>query len=230
MWGAIIGAVAQAIPAVIQAVKGGEQMAEAKGGLASLKRPQYYDAISRMAYGDKTMPGEVNMLDRNDLIAQNAYIKASESGNPLALIPTIQATNQKGAIDIGIASAQNREQDMLRLKSALDAEYQMNKFAPYAEKAQEYRAMMGAGEKNQFSGISNMSGIASSIFSNMDTNGNDTGNYNDSAAMSAGDTYKENWGMSDTYGMSGEDSSLSDYEQFLKAKKSGFGKFGMYKY
>ena len=225
MWGAII----QAIPAVIQMVKGGEQKAKGEAGLASLKRPEYYDTLSRMGYGDKTMPGEVNMLDRNDLIAQNAYKQAMGAGNPLAMASNVQAMNQKGAINIGTQSAQHRERDAARLQSSLATEFQMNQFAPYAEKSQEYRDMVGAGEKNQFAGISNMAGIASTMFSNMDGAGGggaDTSKYDANAAGTAGDAYKSTWGMDGTANV---DPNQLTYEQYLKAKQSGFGTYGMYK-
>jgi len=217
MWGGIFGAIAQAVPAVVQAVKGGEQKAKGEAGLASLKRPDYYDTLARISYGDKTMPGEVNMLDRNDLIAQNSYEQAKESGNPLASIPAIQAMNEKGARSIGVHSAQHREKDMLRLMNALKNEYQMNEFAPYKENSQEYRDMVGAGEKNQFSGISNMSGIASSVLSNMNFNPNDSSNYDPSAASTAGDAYKTSWGGKPNLE---KESSASDftYQDYLDAR------------
>ena len=194
MFGGIASAVVSMIPAIMQMTKGEEQKAEGKAGLSSLQRPEYYNTMARMAYGDKMMPGETTMLDRNDLAAQNAYNRAKDSGNPMASLAAIQAMNQRGALNIGVQSAQNREADMLRMMQSLQTEFQMNKFAPYAEKSQEYRDMVGAGEKNQFSGVSNMAGIASSVLSNMNFGGNNSSNYDSAMAGMAGNAYKNKYG------------------------------------
>lgn len=193
-FGGIMSAVFNMIPAVMQMTKGNEQKAEGRAGLASLQRPKYFDTLARKAYGDQFMPGETTMMDRNALAAANAYNRAKDSGNPMASLAAIQAMEQRGALNIGVQSAQHREGDMLRMMKALQTEYQMNEFAPYMEKSQEYRDMVGAGEKNEFAGVSNMAGIASSVMSNMNFGGNNASKYDTGMAGSAGSSYKKKWG------------------------------------
>ena len=175
MWGALIAAAAQAIPAIIKTVKGSQQISEAKQGLQSLVRPEYKmpEEVARaltmrsIAYADPNMPGQGIMTDRTEQTAANAFQQSIEAGNPFAAISAIQANTQAGLQNIETQAQNYQQQDAERLIQMLqtvagyrDTEYQMNKFAPYAEKSQEYRDMFGAGQKNQYGGLDQLFGAA----------------------------------------------------------------------
>lgn len=166
MLSAILGIASSAGPGIMKAIKGSGQIQEGRTGLASLERPKYGAALNlaKRAYGDQMMPGEANMYDRSNLNVNNIAAQASEAGNPLAILSSIQGQENKSIQNIASMSAQHREQDRINLSNKLDTAYQMNEYAPYAEKSQEYRDMVGAGEKNQYEGMSNLFNLGAGIF------------------------------------------------------------------
>lgn len=173
---------AQAVPAIVKTIGGTKQMAEGEIGLAGLNRPEYKMpeevaralTMSQVAYGDPYMPGQGVMTDRAEQQAANAYSQSIEAGNPFAAIANIQGNSQNALQNIGVASANYQAQDMNRLMQMLqtvagyrDTEFQMNKFAPYAEKSQEYRDMIGAGNKNFYGGLDQIAGAVGNLGSAM---------------------------------------------------------------
>ena len=197
-WGAIIGAAIQAVPAIMQAVRGGAQEIEGRTGLAGLDRPQYGKALAlaQNAYGDQYMPGQTAMYDRSALAAANAFGMSKEAGNPFAQISSIQANLDRQNLNIGGQSAAHRDADRANYSTKLDTAYQINDFAPYAEKSQEYRDMIGAGAKNSFAGVSNLSSIAAGLVSNMNFGGGgaDQSKYDSAAVSAAGSEYMSKYG------------------------------------
>jgi hypothetical protein len=178
MIGAIIAGLASAIPALYKTFSGINQVSKANTGLANLTRPTYNmpEEIARalrmtqQAYADPYMPGQGVMTDRAEQQAANAYAQSKESGNPFAAISQIQANANDQLQNIGVASANYQSQDFNRLLGMLqtvagyrDTEFQMNKFAPYAEKSQEFRDMLGAGHKNIYGGLDQISGAVGNI-------------------------------------------------------------------
>lgn len=142
-------------PAVIQMVAG---LAK---GIASFNRPKYNAsaedeealAIARAKAADKQMPGQSQIEDAISLSSANALAASSASGGEN--IAAIQAADNKSRIDLGIASANHQDMDTANLQQGLramgekrDLEFQMNKFAPYAQNYQEGRQMVGAGLQN----------------------------------------------------------------------------------
>lgn len=87
------------------------------------------------------LPGYRNALDRNDVAAANSLSAASEAGNALGMIPSIQANKSKADLDLETANADYRRQNLgmlyaanRDLAGAQDTAFQMNKFAPWADK------------------------------------------------------------------------------------------------
>lgn len=123
-------------------------------------------ASNRM--GDARMPGETSMLGEVNQQFSNVMESASISGNPFAAIATAQANASKARRDIGDMSARFRFQEDMNIQSLLetigkyrDQEFQMNEFAPYAEKVQRASDLIGAGAKNINTGMTDITGLAS---------------------------------------------------------------------
>jgi len=165
----------QAIGSIVKIGMGVAQTIEGTAGLAGLQRPKYeipkeigeMTGLSRMEYADPTMPGEQAERDRIAQSAATASYQASAAGNPFAAIAAIQGNQQAASQDLTTKSAMYNRQDLESYKRALqvsagykDTKFQMNEFAPYAEKAQEYRDMIGAGSKNMYGSITELGGIA----------------------------------------------------------------------
>jgi hypothetical protein len=218
-----------AIGGIFNMGMGISQMVQGQAGLSQLQRPEYntpreieeMQALSRMEYQDPLMPGELAARDRLAQSSAKAYQQASAAGNPFAAIAAIQAGQQAGDLNLSTQSAMHRAKDLEAYKRALqttakyrDMEFQMNEFAPYAEKAQEYRDMIGAGTKNVKSGISEFGGVADAWM----TAGfeNSTGGY-DSTPADTSDVYSQ-WNQSssasnqwDQYGGDIDASNYSGY-------------------
>ena len=175
-------AAAQAIPAIFKGLQGTKQMAEGELGLAGLKRPKYEmpEEVARAltmrqtAFADPYMPGQGVMTDRAEQQAANAYAQSVEAGNPFAAISSIQANSNQALQNIGVSSAQYQAQDANNLVQMLqtvagyrDQEFQMNEFAPYAQKSQEYRDMIGAGNKNMYGAMDQIAGAIGSMGAGM---------------------------------------------------------------
>lgn len=163
------------------------QFFQGQAGLSSLQRPEYETpreiqemlALARMEYADPSMPGEMTERDRIAQQAATAFQQSSGAGNPFAATAAIQAGTQAANLNLTTQSAQYNRQDLEAYKRALettsqfkDMEFQINEFAPYSEKAQEYRDMIGAGTKNMFGGFDQFGGMADAmLYSNMGSSG-----------------------------------------------------------
>ena len=167
MWDAIAG--------VFKLATGAIQSADGSAGLAGLKRPTYktpteinqMKGLARQEYADPYMPGEGIAQDRMEQGAISAYNQSLLANNPLAAIAAIQSQQQTAQQNLAMQSAQYNRQDLEAYNRALqvaapytDMEFQMNEFAPFAEKQAEYRDMIGAGTKNTYGGMSDLGGIA----------------------------------------------------------------------
>jgi len=204
----VIGALASAIPSIYRTIQGTKQMNEGRQGLAGLERPIYEMpeevqrqlAISGAAYGDPSMPGQSMMVDRNNQTTANALAASREAGNPFASIAAIQANQQAGLQTIGYQAMQYQDQQRMQYMQQLqqvagyrDTEWQMNKFAPYSDKYNEYRDMIGAGNKNVYSGIEGMSSVAMNVLGGIGGGSfNRGGKINNNAVKKASEKFKGN--------------------------------------
>lgn len=163
-----------AVPGLIKAGYGISQMVRGNKGLKSLERPEYQipeEELSRLALAQQSfasgqMPGASAMRDDVNASAANAASFAREGGSPLAALAAIQSRQQQGLRQVGIDNANYRDRQQQNYSAALadmgqqqDKAWQINKFAPYSDKYNEFREMSGAGMQNLFGGLDSLSAI-----------------------------------------------------------------------
>lgn len=127
------------------------------------KRPKYEIPASaqqalaqaRILAADKNMPGEQKALEQVGISAANSVRAAQEGGNVLEAISAIQGQQDRGTQGVLARSEADQQNDQERLMRQLeimsqheDMQYQMNEYAPYAEKQQETRDIVGALTQN----------------------------------------------------------------------------------
>lgn len=138
---------------------------QAIGGFAKTlrKRPEYDIpegakqalAIAQAQAADPNMPGYSQAKDQIDLATANALDVARQTGaaayGTQAAVAQAQAANRELA---GMnetaqrADIQNLQGAQMAMADRQDLQFQMNKFAPYADAVQEGRDMFGAGLEN----------------------------------------------------------------------------------
>lgn len=180
----ILGGLAAAVPGAYQLFQGMKQQGQARRGLRNLQRPEYKTPeealramnIAQNRYADKFMPGQGSYMDRVEQQAANAFAQSSEAGNPFALIANIQgqAANQlrdinTQSMNMQMANEKAYQQALGQIADYRDQEWQINKFAPYRDKYNEFRDMYGAARKNIYGGLDSLSGIATGLLGGMMT-------------------------------------------------------------
>lgn len=159
----------QGIQGISQLISGGKARRESERNRPVYEIPEATKqalALARANYADPFMPGEGRMLDRNSMAAANAARAAIEGGGGLSSIAGIQAAEARGAENIGIASANQQQQDLANFQGQLgnmanyaDQEWQMNKYAPWADKYNEAKERIGAGQQNLFGALNSAANI-----------------------------------------------------------------------
>jgi len=119
----------------------------------------------------------------------NALTAAREAGNPNALIGQIQSNENVALNRLDAQNAGFKDQKQGDLQRALmtqgeyqDRAWQMNEFAPYADKVQQGRQMFGAGLSNMFGAMTD--GMNYNAYKDLLNSGNVTSNAN--AGVSGG--------------------------------------------
>lgn len=178
----ILGGLTSAVPAAYQLFTGLKQQAKAGIGLSRLKRPEYNTPeealrsmnIAQNRYADKFMPGQGSYMDRVEQQAANAFAQSSEAGNPFALIANIQGQAANQLRDINTQSVNQQMANEKAYQQALgqiadyrDQEWQINKFAPYRDKYNEFRDMYGAARQNIYGGLDSLAGIGTGLLGSM---------------------------------------------------------------
>ena len=155
-----------AIPALI----GGAQAAAGAIGMLLNKRPKYeIPAAARQQLGlsqaqaGSDMPQYAQAQADLGTSMGNALAAARESGNPLAAIGMIQANQNKGLNDLNTANANyhtNRldalGQNLGQFANYQNEEWQINKYAPYAERKALFQNLIGGGIKNIAGSVDSM--------------------------------------------------------------------------
>lgn len=183
----ILGAAAAAAPAIFNLVTGIGQKNKAKRALDQYnqlqgERPQYSTpeeayrilSMSQQAYADPNIPGQSVALDRNTQSMNNVIAASSQAGNPFAALVGAQAANNASNQDIFTQATAYKDQQRQQLFGALqtlgqykDMEFQMNEFAPWADKTQmalnQYRDYRQAGNNNVKSGLEGIGGIGMAL-------------------------------------------------------------------
>ena len=116
--------------------------------------------LARIHAADPNMPGEQKAIERAGVSAANSARVAQESGNALEALPSIQGQYDATTQGVLARSEADQQRDMGNLSNQLlnmaqykDQEWQLNKFAPYAEKQQEARDLVGALSTNLSSAL-----------------------------------------------------------------------------
>lgn len=149
-----------AIPAII----GGAQAIGGLIGKAVTKRPKYKipqsarqaTALAAIrAQGD--MPGYTQAQSNLNLMTSNAIAGARESGFAGEQLSSIMGQQEAGYRNLAAQNEQFQSQADIQYQQALyrmgqmeDQQWQMNEFAPYADKSQLFSDMVGAGFQNLF--------------------------------------------------------------------------------
>lgn len=109
-----------------------------------------------LAY-DQAAPGEPRRMDAARLSSANAVRAAQEGGNALETVAGIQGQENAAVQGILADSEVSQRQDMntymdllLRMGEKEDLKFQMNEFAPYADKQNELRDILGAATQNAY--------------------------------------------------------------------------------
>lgn len=133
------------------------------GAFMQAKRPKYKIpkserealALAKLRAADPNMPGEQRAIDKAMLAEANAVRAAQDSGNAMEVIPAISAGTQGNLADIAAQSAQFQNNDLNGLDAALsrnaayqDQAFQMNEYAPYAQRYELKQQLLGAGVTN----------------------------------------------------------------------------------
>jgi hypothetical protein len=167
-------ALAQMAPMLLKAGTGVAQGLGGAGMLATNKRPEYSipPAMQAALAQSQRMsmmnsPAFEQQLQFNSMAAQTAMQAAQQSNNLSGALALIQAQQQKGVMD---ATTQNQQfmigrqdkynQDLQNYAAYQDQQWQMNEFAPYAQKRQIGEDLIGAGIENF---TSSASGIGSGM-------------------------------------------------------------------
>lgn len=168
------------IPAAASGIAGLFQMLSGQDDLDNLKRPVYkipgeaqnQFALARQAYADPNTPGASYMRDRVDMNTSNALRAAQEGGGGLSTIAAIQANANNAGREVEMQVARDKQQQLDRLGQMSDimAKYrdqawQMNEYAPYADKYAEARQKYGAGMQNMYNGLDRLGAIGTMAMS-----------------------------------------------------------------
>jgi len=168
----------QAIPDIYNLVTGIRQQRAGKKTLAGLQRPEYNIpgeinsalTLTKSNYADPRFAGQGALENRIGANQANAIQMAYDSGNPMDAISTIQGNSNNAAMQVGAEQARQQRADMGELVNMMDVlakykdqQWQLNKFAPYAQKYNEGREQVGAGQTNIANGLSGLASIGSNI-------------------------------------------------------------------
>ena len=175
-------AAAAAVPAIYNLITGFNQKRKGQQLLDSLERPEYRRpadvdamlALAKSEYGDQRFAGQTQYENRAAQNQANALQAASDFGNPMHLLANVLAQGNQAGQQIATMQEQTQRQDLAGLNAQAqnvaqykDTEWQMNKFAPYSEKYNEGREMVGAGQYNQATGLQGLSDVAVGMMSTM---------------------------------------------------------------
>jgi len=154
---------AAAIPALIQGIVGTGQMVG--GGISMLtnRRPDYEIpestrqalALAQAQFADPYMPGYERAEENIDLATSNAIRAAQEGGNARAGFQGSVAEAGAATRDLAARNEMAQQADSEQLQRVLqvmaqaeDLEFQMDEFAPFADRQQMSADIIGAGLEN----------------------------------------------------------------------------------
>lgn len=112
---------------------------------------------ARLLAYDQSSPGESRKMDAARLSSANAVRAAQEGGNALEAVAGIQGQENRATQGILAESEMDQRRDMDQYMNMLlgmgekeDLQFQMNEFAPFADKQNEMRDILGAATQNMY--------------------------------------------------------------------------------
>lgn len=154
------------LPALSMAT-GAAQTLIGAGGLLGNRRPRYEVpesvkeamTIARIKAADPLVSGYSQAKGNIDLAAANALQQAQQVGGAQEALGSIVGQAEAGYRNLAQLGEQSQERDMMNLQQMLqqmsqyeDMQFQMNEFAPYAQKFQLFSDMIGGGLENIMQG------------------------------------------------------------------------------
>lgn len=132
------------------------------GMLSNLNRPKYeIPSAQNQALGLANMransndPNYTSNQQNAQLATANQISAAKEAGNPLSVLPQLQANENAAMRNIEAQNARYRDQAVQQQQQALqtqanyqDQAFQVNEFQPFVDKQNMFQDMLGAGIKN----------------------------------------------------------------------------------
>lgn len=168
-------------PSLLKAGLGISQVIKGRRTLNGLERPEYNmpgevstnTTLAAQAYSDPNTAAQVQAGNAIGASSANATAAAMQSGGGAALAPQIAANEQNARLNLAVQTDAVKQQQQQVLMGALktqgeykDQEWQMNKFAPYADKALEARQQIGGGEQNIYNALDGVSALGSMFLGN----------------------------------------------------------------
>lgn len=180
----MIGALAAVLPAAYNLITGISQQVKGKKALRNLERPSYEIpkdlqtslALAQSNYADPRFTGQAQAENRIGQNMANAVQNTMDfGGNPMDNIAAIQGQSNAAYQSVAEEQARQQQADLANLQSmsqvmanAKDTQWQMNEFAPYAQKYNEGREQIGAGQTNVATGLGGLANIGTALLSQLD--------------------------------------------------------------
>jgi len=157
-------------PFLLPLIMGGAQSVVGAIGSMLNKRPDYSIpaaatqklALAQMA-ASNNMSGYNQASSNIGLSAANTIAAAKESGNPMSILPQIQANQNQAYRDLSVQNEQYKQQSQQNLQGALgdyanlqDQAFQLNEYQPYVDRKKAFSDLVGAGLKNISGGADSM--------------------------------------------------------------------------
>lgn len=170
----ILPAILSAIPSVFQAIEGIGQRKRGQRILDNLVRPEYNMpnevnqnlALAQARYGDPYSVSEQNARRDIGVSAANAIAAGQLTGNLSGMVPAIAGNESQNYNRLQAQVEQDRVQrqhDLMNMRGEVgkykDLTWQLNQFAPYMQKYNEGREMVGAGTQNIYSSLNGLGSI-----------------------------------------------------------------------
>ena len=119
--------------------------------------------LAAQNYSDPRTAAQLNAERGIGLSGANTVMAGRDSGNLAGIIPAIVSAQSQGYNRLAEQQDAVKEQQRQALMNTLqlraqykDTEFQINKFAPYAQAYNEGREMIGAGAQNLYGGLNNL--------------------------------------------------------------------------
>lgn len=158
------------VPALVQGATGIAQAIGGKNKLKNLERPQYETpsevkqnaALARAQYADQRFAGQSAAENQVAANTANALAASATRGQGMERVGALVAQANRAQMQITAEQERQQRADLANLQDMQgvlakykDQEWQMNEFAPYAQRYNEGREQIGAGFENIYAGVDN---------------------------------------------------------------------------